>query len=167
MNFGQAIEALKLGRKVARPGWNGKGMWLALQTPDAGSKMTLSYIYMSTADKQLVPWLASQSDMLAEDRQMYIAAGTPQSDAAIWPVAPDGEERRKHEAERNTYLREMLEKTPVAVEPLGPRPLAVYRSYNAMVGAELFYAQRPGALHAAEITYKEYVHWRSLGVPSK
>ncbi|WP_123058883.1 Thoeris anti-defense Tad2 family protein, partial [Brevibacillus reuszeri] len=30
MNFGQAIEALKQGKKAARSGWNGKGMWLTL-----------------------------------------------------------------------------------------------------------------------------------------
>jgi len=42
-------------------------MWLALQIPDEHSKMTLPYIYMSTVDGKLVPWLASQTDMLAED----------------------------------------------------------------------------------------------------
>lgn len=67
MNFGQAIEAIKEGKKVAREGWNGKGMWLNLQTPDEHSKMSLPYIYMFTADKHQVPWLASQTDMLAED----------------------------------------------------------------------------------------------------
>ncbi len=67
MNFGQAIDALKAGKKVARSGWNGKGMWLALQIPDANSKMSLPYIYMKTADDHLVPWLASQTDVLAED----------------------------------------------------------------------------------------------------
>lgn len=67
MNFGQAIEQLKSGKKVAREGWNGRGMWLGLQMPDAHSKMDLPYIYMSTAQSQLVPWLASQSDMLADD----------------------------------------------------------------------------------------------------
>jgi Protein of unknown function (DUF2829) len=67
LDFGQAIEALKQGEKVARAGWNGKGMWLALQMPDANSKMTLPYIYMKTADEQLVPWLASQTDMLSGD----------------------------------------------------------------------------------------------------
>jgi hypothetical protein len=67
MNFGQAIEALKEGSKVSRSGWNGKGMWLALQVPDANSKMSLPYIYMKTVDDQLVPWLASQTDVLAED----------------------------------------------------------------------------------------------------
>lgn len=67
MTFGDAIEALKIGERVHRAGWNGKGMWLALQRPDANSKMTLPYIYMKTADDQQVPWLASQTDMLAED----------------------------------------------------------------------------------------------------
>ena len=67
MNFGQAIEVLKQGKKVARAGWNGKGMHLELQRPDAHSKMTLPYIYMYTAQGDNVPWLASQTDMLSED----------------------------------------------------------------------------------------------------
>lgn len=67
MTFGNAIEELKAGKKVSREGWNGKGMWLALQVPDAGSKMSLPYIYMSTVTGALVPWLASQTDVLAED----------------------------------------------------------------------------------------------------
>lgn len=65
--FGDAIGALKAGFRVARKGWNGKGMWLNLQVPDANSKMSLPYIYMKTADNRLVPWLASQTDMLADD----------------------------------------------------------------------------------------------------
>ena len=67
MDFGKAIDALKTGFKVCRNGWNGKGMWLELQVPDAHSKMTQPYIYMKTADENLVPWLASQTDVLAED----------------------------------------------------------------------------------------------------
>ena len=67
MTFGQAIEALKAGKTVQRAGWNGKGMWLGLQVPDEHSKMGLPYIYMSTVDGKLVPWLASQTDMLSED----------------------------------------------------------------------------------------------------
>ena len=67
MNFGQAIETLKQGKKVARAGWNGKGMYLELQRPDAHSKMTLPYIYMYTAQGDNAPWLASQTDMLSED----------------------------------------------------------------------------------------------------
>ena len=79
LSFGLAIEALKLGKKVARAGWNGKGLSLLLQIPDENSKMTLPYIYMQypttkasdTAPENhlnaRVPWLASQTDMLADD----------------------------------------------------------------------------------------------------
>lgn len=67
MDFGQAVRALKDGERVAREGWNGKGMWLQLQRPDEHSKMTLPYIYMKTAQGDLVPWLASQTDVLSED----------------------------------------------------------------------------------------------------
>lgn len=67
LNFGDAIEALKDGEKVSRAGWNGKGMWLELQIPDTNSKMNLPYIYMKTACDNLVPWLASQTDVLADD----------------------------------------------------------------------------------------------------
>jgi hypothetical protein len=70
--FGTALEFLKLGRRVARIGWNGKNMWLELQIPDEHSKMSLPYIYMKTADGKLVPWLASQTDMLAEDYVLVV-----------------------------------------------------------------------------------------------
>lgn len=66
-NFGEAIRRLEVGCKVAREGWNGKGMWLALQVPDAHSKMSRPYIYMRTVNNELVPWVASQSDILAKD----------------------------------------------------------------------------------------------------
>jgi hypothetical protein len=72
MTFGEAIEALKAGERVTREGWNGKDMWLALQVPDEHSKMTLPYIYMKTAQGDLVPWLASQTDMLASDWGLYL-----------------------------------------------------------------------------------------------
>ena len=66
-NFGIALGALKSGLKVSRKGWNGKNMYLKLQVPDTHSRMTLPYIYMYTAQGELVPWLASQTDMLADD----------------------------------------------------------------------------------------------------
>jgi len=66
-DFSAALFALKSKLRVYRKGWNGKGMWLALQTPDANSKMKLPYIYMSTATGDLVPWVASQTDLLADD----------------------------------------------------------------------------------------------------
>jgi len=67
MNFSAALTELKCGKKVARSGWNGKGMYVELQVPDSGSKMTLPYIFMKTACNNFVPWLASQTDILAED----------------------------------------------------------------------------------------------------
>ena len=66
-DFGWALTMLRAGYKVQRVGWNGKGMWLALQIPDRHSKMSLPYIYMKTACDNQVPWLASQTDMLATD----------------------------------------------------------------------------------------------------
>lgn len=71
LNFGQAIEAMKTGAKVTREGWNGKGMWIALQVPDQHSKMQQPYIYMCPVGGKLVPWLASQADMLADDWQIF------------------------------------------------------------------------------------------------
>lgn len=80
MNFGLAIEALRKGFRVCRRGWNGKGIFIELQTPDAYSKMTSPYIYIDTtglqtqnteAPKSRVPWLASQTDMLAEDWEIF------------------------------------------------------------------------------------------------
>lgn len=63
--FGWALSALLLGEKVARKEWN--GMWVKLQTPDDFSKMTLPYIFMKTTQGDFVPWLASQTDILAID----------------------------------------------------------------------------------------------------
>lgn len=73
MSFSDALEGIKKGHKLARVGWNGKGLWLEIQRPDTHSKMTLPYIFMSyPTDAQntpgaRVPWLASQTDLLAED----------------------------------------------------------------------------------------------------
>ena len=92
LTFGQAIEAMKAGKKVARAGWNGKGMWVVLmdgmtlppystqgterKVNDRTAKWigedtpfeSLAYIAMWTADKKWLPgWLASQTDMLSED----------------------------------------------------------------------------------------------------
>ena len=78
MNFGQAIEALKQGKKVSRTGWNGKGMFLLYVPSEKWGiidkiglgipKGNLSpWIGMKTADGKFVPWLASQTDILVED----------------------------------------------------------------------------------------------------
>lgn len=80
-SFGEAIKYLKRGYRVARKGWNGKGIYLEMQVPDEHSKMTLPYIYIVTsglvtdnqdAPKGVVPWAPSQTDMLAND---WIFAG--------------------------------------------------------------------------------------------
>ncbi len=67
MDFSQALKYLKDGNKIAREGWNGKGMWVAAQFPDAESKMGLPYIYMKTVDGSLVPWVASHTDLFRHD----------------------------------------------------------------------------------------------------
>lgn len=93
LDFGLALQALKHGLRVARSGWNGKGMWLSLscngtrevpaenfwspanrawaeQQPN-GTAMVLPSITMKTATGEiLMGWLASQTDMLAEDWQV-------------------------------------------------------------------------------------------------
>lgn len=66
-NFSAALVVLDEGKRVARKGWNGKDMYIELQVPTETSKMTLPYIFMKTAQGDLVPWLASQSDLLAND----------------------------------------------------------------------------------------------------
>ena len=67
MNFSMILDSLKAGKKASRLGWNGPGQYLEMQVPDAHSKMTLPYIYIRTVQGDLVPWLASQTDLLAED----------------------------------------------------------------------------------------------------
>jgi hypothetical protein len=66
-DFGFALYHLKRGRKVSREGWNGKGMWLKLQHPDTFSKMQRPYVYIKTANNELVPWVASHGDLLGND----------------------------------------------------------------------------------------------------
>lgn len=80
MNFSDALKYLKNGDRIRRSGWNGKGMWLfyveAWNVEDMGGVRfrmaviglkSLPWIGMKTADNGFVPWLASQTDLLAED----------------------------------------------------------------------------------------------------
>lgn len=69
-DYGWALDKLRDGYRVRRSGWNGKGMWLALQTPDDHSKMSLPYTYLSTAQGDRVPWVPSQTDHLAYDWEL-------------------------------------------------------------------------------------------------
>ena len=82
MNFSQALEHLKGSDKVARAGWNGKNMFIFLVQgsefivnrpplfgiyPEGTKIKYHAHVDMRTADGQVVPWLCSQTDMLAED----------------------------------------------------------------------------------------------------
>jgi hypothetical protein len=85
MDFGQALAALKNGRQVARHGWNGTGMFVAYQAgypdgiginantatatgiPQGTVCVFRPYLMMKTADDEFVPWVASQTDLLADD----------------------------------------------------------------------------------------------------
>lgn len=84
LTFSEALEALKVGKKVGRAGWNGKGMYLYVVGPGryppttpAGEAIARTqpdqlvpyapYIAMKTVQDYVVPWLASQTDILGED----------------------------------------------------------------------------------------------------
>lgn len=96
-SFSEALYALKAGSRVARAGWNGKGMWLTLspggvipadkfwaannrafaEAQPNGEVEVLPYITMKTADDKIVPWLASQIDLLAEDWEVMPPVRSP------------------------------------------------------------------------------------------
>lgn len=85
MNFGEAIAVMKAGIPICRAGWNGKGMFL-YYVPENAYKATTdiakgrfgdlvpyrAYIAMKTVDNDVVPWVASQTDILAND---WLVAG--------------------------------------------------------------------------------------------
>jgi hypothetical protein len=86
MSFGHALQALKNGERVARLGWDGKGTFLflvpgsrfAVSRPpllgifEAGTEIEYhSHIDMKTAQGYVVPWLASQADLLAWDWHVF------------------------------------------------------------------------------------------------
>lgn len=64
MRIGDAIQAMRCGRYVSREGWNGKGMYLRLV---AARPAMREYIELKDAHGYLVPWVCSQSDLLADD----------------------------------------------------------------------------------------------------
>ena len=65
--IGWAVKQMRNGSRVARAGWNGKTQYLELQVPDEHSKMTLPYVFITTVQGDRVPWLCSQTDLLAMD----------------------------------------------------------------------------------------------------
>lgn len=83
LDFSHALHFAKHGRKIARAGWNGKGMYVALvegnliteavnyclssSNENMQAVPVLDSLYLKTATGELVPWLASQTDLLAND----------------------------------------------------------------------------------------------------
>jgi len=104
MTFGHALVALEAGELVCRVGWNGKGMWLKLiheidnsdprrafwdlDIADHGEaamiRKLLPWVGMKTADGGFVPWLASQTDLLAKDWMVVKAATNPETQLVTW-----------------------------------------------------------------------------------
>ncbi len=86
LDFADVIRGLKNGKRFARTGWNGQGMFIEMQRPDSGSKMTLPYVFLvyTKPDNRgglniagVVPWLASQTDMLSNDWTEIIVSQQP------------------------------------------------------------------------------------------
>lgn len=88
LNFGDALAQLKKGEKLTRQGWNGRNMFLFLVNGSTfsvnrppllgiykeGTQIDYrSHIDMKTVDGSIVPWVASQTDLLAEDWQVVHA----------------------------------------------------------------------------------------------
>ena len=75
--FSEALDALKKGCSAQRVGWNGKGLVVKAQFPDAHSKMTLPYLYIEypldhpAYPGSRCPWLASQTDNMSDDWVIY------------------------------------------------------------------------------------------------
>jgi hypothetical protein len=90
MNFGEALAALKEGKRVVRKGWNGKGMFIFLVPgstfkvnrppllgiyPEGEEIQYHAHVDMKTAQGDVVPWVCSQTDMLAEDWELVSEPG--------------------------------------------------------------------------------------------
>ena len=73
VSFSAALDAVKSGKAIRRAGWNGSGLSVKAQYPDAHSKMSLPYLYIEypknakTTPGARCPWLASQTDIMADD----------------------------------------------------------------------------------------------------
>ena len=89
MKFTEALEHAKQGAKISREGWNGKGMFVFLVNGDSIKEAihnaygdptkdgydVRDFLMMFTAQSDLVPWVVSQADLLAEDWQVAVEIG--------------------------------------------------------------------------------------------
>lgn len=69
MDFSSALKEAKGGLRIARNGWNGKGLFVEAQFPDENSKMGNPYLYINAKalGGECNPWIPSQTDLFAED----------------------------------------------------------------------------------------------------
>ncbi len=97
LDFADVIRGVKNGKRYGRTGWNGQGMFIEMQKPDGGSKMTLPYLFLVTTRQMpdgtlsingVVPWLASQTDMLSAD---WVEITVQQAPAPVPGPAPEDE----------------------------------------------------------------------------
>jgi len=82
MTFGEAVEKMKAGERMTRKGWNGRGMWVRhvdlysdpefrVREINPCEGTWLPFLVMKTVGNQLIPWLASQTDVLADDWEVF------------------------------------------------------------------------------------------------
>ncbi len=101
LDFADVIRGLKNGKRFARTGWNGQGMFIEMQKPDSGSKMTLPYAFLvyTKPDNRgglniagVVPWLASQTDMFSNDWTEIIVSQQPAPEnVPVEKTVPEGD----------------------------------------------------------------------------
>lgn len=69
-DIGWAIRKLNQGERVYRTHWNGPNQFLSLIEADRDNVMDLPYVQITTVDGRRVPWLCSQTDLLAQDWEL-------------------------------------------------------------------------------------------------
>lgn len=67
VSFGAALEEIKAGKRATRLGWSGAGIWIKLHRPSEQSRNVLAYLFQRTAQGEFVPWIPTQTDLLADD----------------------------------------------------------------------------------------------------
>ncbi len=142
--IGAAIELMREGMRVHRKGWNGKGMYLAYQPgypdgipinantakatgqPEGTVLRFLPYVTMRTADGSFVPWLCSQTDLLADDYEVKVDGA--QDVLALEP------QRVKVEIDRSDF--QWLAQAIMTGKPMGALPGGLFRAVLAAAAAD-------------------------------
>lgn len=67
MDFSLALRGLRSGQRLAREGWNGKDLYVRLCDPEPTQTINLPFFYLAYPNGDCVPWVPSQTDLLADD----------------------------------------------------------------------------------------------------